>query len=84
MKFKLIFPLAAVVLVVGCATHQKTPGTTFDLIGTEMQGAVSSKPRGADEALNQAMLPPIQLESVSYTHLDVYKRQQGDGELSAG
>ena len=62
MKFKLIFPLAVIALVAGCATHQKTPGTTFDLIGTEMQGAVSSKPRGADEALNQAMLPPIQLE----------------------
>ena len=56
MKLKLIFPLAMIVLVAGCATHQKTPGTTFDLIGTEMQGAVA----------------------VSYTHLDVYKRQLPD------
>ena len=68
MNFKLIFTMAVIALVAGCATHQKTPGTTFDLIGQEIQGAVGSKPKGADEALNQAM-------SVSYTHLDVYKRQ---------
>lgn len=62
MKFKLICPMALIVLVAGCATHQKTPGTTFDLIGQEMKGAVGSKSKGADEALNQAMLPPIQLD----------------------
>ena len=37
---------------VGCATHQKAPGTTFDRIGQEMQGAVDAKTKGgADAAL---------------------------------
>ena len=46
----------------GCATHQKAPGATFDRIGQEMQSAVSAKSKGADDALAQAMLPPLQLD----------------------
>ena len=63
MKFRLIL-LAALMplLVAGCATHQKAPGGTFDRIGQEMQGAVAAKPKSLDDALSQAMLPPMQLD----------------------
>jgi len=49
-------------LATGCATHQKAPGATFDRIGQEMQGAVNTKSKGVDEALSQAMMPPMQLD----------------------
>jgi MSHA biogenesis protein MshL len=63
MKLRLILSIALLpFLVLGCATHQKKPGATFDRIGQELQGAAGSKPRSADEALNQAMLPPLQLD----------------------
>lgn len=63
MKFRLILLLGLVSLfVAGCATHQKAPGATFDRIGQEMQGALDAKAKGADAALNQAMLPPLQLD----------------------
>lgn len=63
MKFRLILLAALLPLfVVGCATHQKAPAATFDRIGQEMQGAVGAKPKTADEALSQAMLPPLQLD----------------------
>ncbi len=64
MKFRLILLLAlASLLAAGCATHQKAPGATFDRIGQEMQGALDAKAKGgADAALNQAMLPPLQLD----------------------
>lgn len=63
MTFRLIL-LAALMplLVAGCATHQKAPGATFDRIGQEMQGAVAAKPRSQDDALSQAMMPPLQLD----------------------
>lgn len=63
MKFRSIL-LATVMplLVAGCATHQKAPGTTFDRIGQEMQGAVAAKPKSVDDALSRAMLPPMQLD----------------------
>ena len=63
MKFRLTLLIALTgVLATGCATHQKAPGATFDRIGQEMQGAVNTKPKGVDEALNQAMMPPMQLD----------------------
>lgn len=65
MKFRSILSIALVGmagLVAGCATHQKAPGATFDRIGQELRGAVAAKPKGADEALSQAMLPPLQLD----------------------
>lgn len=63
MKLRLILLLCLTSLfVAGCATHQKTPGATFDRIGQEMQGALDAKAKGADAALNQAMLPPLQLD----------------------
>ena len=63
MKFKLILlSLLTAVLAAGCATHQKAPGATFDRIGQELQGAVNTKPKSVDEALSQAMMPPVQLD----------------------
>ena len=63
MRFRLILLIALMPLfAAGCATHQKAPGVTFDRIGQEMQGAVGARSKGADEALNQAMLPPMQLD----------------------
>ncbi len=64
MKSKLMLLLGLVsVFAAGCATHQKAPGATFDRIGQEMQGALDAKTKGAaDAALNQAMLPPLQLD----------------------
>ena len=53
-----VFPL----LLTACASHQRTPGVTFDRIGQEMQGALGASPRTVDKALDQAMLPPLQLE----------------------
>ena len=64
MKFGLILLFGVTsLLAAGCATHQKAPGATFDRIGQEMQGAVEATAKGgADSALNQAMLPPLQLD----------------------
>ena len=61
MALRLVLILA-LALVGGCASQQKAPGATFDRIGQEMQGAVASKPKTLDDVLNQAMLPPLQLE----------------------
>ena len=62
MAFRLVL-IFALALVGGCASQQKAPGATFDRIGQEMQGAVDAKTKGgADAALNQAMLPPLQLD----------------------
>ena len=49
-------------LLAGCASHQKAPGATFDRIGEELQSAVAGKAKTLDEAINQAMLPPLQLD----------------------
>lgn len=51
-------------LLAGCAINQKAPGasSTFDRIGQEMQSAVGARSKGMDEALSQAMLPPLQLD----------------------
>ena len=64
MKLRLILLLGlASLFAAGCATHQKAPSATFDRIGQEMQGALDAKAKGgADAALNQAMLPPLQLD----------------------
>ena len=62
MSFRFLLSLVLVSLVLSaCATHQKTPGATFDRIGQELQA--SANPKALDAALNQAMLPPLQLES---------------------
>ena len=68
MKRKLILTaLLLPILIAGCASHQKQPGVTFDRIGQEMRGALSSKAKNADDALSQAMLPPLQLDAPAAT-----------------
>ena len=63
MKSSLNLLLALFALATaGCAVQQRAPGQAFDRIGQEMQGAVSSKSKASDDALSQAMLPPMQLE----------------------
>jgi len=63
MKFRIILLLALTPLIfAGCATHQKAPGATFERIGQEMQGAVGARTKAAEDALNQAMTPPLQLD----------------------
>ena len=61
MKFSLVV-LVALALLSGCASNQRAPGATFDRVGQELQGALASKPKSFDDAVNQAMLPPLQLE----------------------
>jgi len=62
---RLILPAMPIALLLaGCAINQKAPGasSTFDRIGQEMQSAVGARSKGMDEALSQAMLPPLQLD----------------------
>ena len=59
--FKLLFALL-ILATAGCAVQPRVPGQTFDRIGEEMQGAVGSRSKGTDDALGQAMLPPLQLD----------------------
>jgi MSHA biogenesis protein MshL len=54
--------LPLILALPGCASHQKAPGGTFDQVGRELREAIASKPNSVDEALNQAMLPPLQLD----------------------
>ncbi|MQY50682.1 pilus (MSHA type) biogenesis protein MshL [Rhodocyclus tenuis] len=58
----LLVPLTALV-VSGCATPLKAPSATFDRIGGELSSASASKARGGDDAVAQAMLPPLQLDA---------------------
>ena len=64
MKFRLfLLAMLTPLFFTGCAAIQsKAPGATFDRIGQEIQGAIGAKPRGAEEALNQAMMPPLQFD----------------------
>jgi MSHA biogenesis protein MshL len=55
--------LPLVLTLTGCAAHLSAPRASSDLVGQELQGALASKPRSVDEALNQAMLPPLQLDT---------------------
>lgn len=45
----------------GCATHLKNPGATFDRVNQELKDA-GAKSKSADDALSQAMLPPLQVD----------------------
>lgn len=61
LKFRLL-AVAMSFILAGCASHQKAPGMTFERIGQEMAGAAGSKAKSTDDALSQAMLPPLQLD----------------------
>ncbi|HMW56472.1 MAG TPA: secretin N-terminal domain-containing protein [Accumulibacter sp.] len=60
----ILLAMPVALLLAGCAINQKAPGasSTFDRIGQEMQSAVGARSKGMDEALSQAMLPPLQLD----------------------
>lgn len=60
-KIKLLCALCALFLA-GCASHLKAPGATFDRVSQELKDASAAKPKSADDAVSQAMLPPVQLE----------------------
>ncbi|MBA3997425.1 MAG: pilus (MSHA type) biogenesis protein MshL [Candidatus Accumulibacter sp.] len=60
-KIKLLSALCALFLT-GCATHLKAPGATFDRVSQELKEASAAKPKSADDAVSQAMLPPVQLD----------------------
>ena len=63
MKFGLHVLLALIALLLsGCAAQQKNPGGTFDLINQGMKGAAAAKPKSTEEAVSQAMLPPLQVD----------------------
>lgn len=54
--------LALGALLSGCAVPPRQPGATYDRVGQELRGAIASKPKTAEDALSQAMMPPMQLE----------------------
>lgn len=63
MKIGLSFWLALMALfLAGCATNQKNPGATFDRVNQELKDAAGAKSKNADDALSQAMMPPLQTD----------------------
>ena len=63
MKFGWIMPVLLLgSLLASCAAPPKQSGATFDRVGQELASAMASKPRASDDAVNQAMLPPLQLD----------------------
>ena len=56
-----LLPLA--VALTGCESFQKAPGATFDRVTQEMRQAQASLPKNTNDALSQAMLPPLQLDA---------------------
>ncbi len=58
----ILFPLA--LLLTACTQLQVLSGMTFDHIDRELKEAATSKPAaGKNDALNNAMLPPLQIET---------------------
>ncbi|HEX5802036.1 MAG TPA: secretin N-terminal domain-containing protein, partial [Azospira sp.] len=53
--------LAAALLATACSTPQRQPGATFDQVSQEMRGALASGKAASEAAINQAMLPPLDL-----------------------
>lgn len=63
MKPVLNWLLALIALAVaGCAVHQTNPGGTFDLANQELKDAAGARLKRAEDAVNQAMLPPLQVD----------------------
>ena len=57
-----IVALTALILA-GCGLiEQKNPGSAFDLINQELKNASATGSKSAEASLNQAMLPPLQLD----------------------
>jgi MSHA biogenesis protein MshL len=63
MKSRSNFLAALITLfLAGCASHQTNPGGTFDRISQELKDASATRSKSAEDALNQAMLPPLQVD----------------------
>ena len=63
MKFKsVIANLLCVFFLAGCASKPTSPNDTFKRITDEMQGAVGASSSRSEEALKNAMLPPLQMD----------------------
>ncbi len=61
MDMRLPATLCLIVLLAGCATPVERPGATFDRVSQEMRAATAAgKPLGSD-AINQAMMPPLDM-----------------------
>ncbi len=61
MKQALIGILASLFLG-GCVTSGGTPGATYERIQSEMKGAVDANRATSADAVNQSLLPPLQLD----------------------
>lgn len=64
MKYRFdVFLILMALLLGGCASQQKYDATAFDRIGQELKSAADAKSKAAANAINQAMLPPLQLDT---------------------
>lgn len=62
-KARLSLPtvLAMAMLATACSTPLRQPGATFDRVTQEMQGAVASGRPASNDAINQAMMPSLDM-----------------------
>ena len=61
MKTHLIVALLAVAVLGGCATPMRQPGATFDRVSQEMKDAANSGKAAGNDAINAAMMPPLDM-----------------------
>ncbi|WP_240190266.1 pilus (MSHA type) biogenesis protein MshL [Azospira oryzae] len=54
--------ILATLFLGGCVTSGGTPGATYERIQSEMKGAVDANRAASADAVNQALLPPLQLD----------------------
>lgn len=63
MKLGLNVLIALMALfLAGCASHRNNPGATFDRANQELKDAAGAKSKRAEDAVSQAMLPPLQVD----------------------
>ena len=53
--------LAMALLTTACSTPLRQPGATFDRVSQEMKGAVGSGKPASNDAINQAMMPSLDM-----------------------
>ncbi|MDR0563391.1 MAG: pilus (MSHA type) biogenesis protein MshL, partial [Azoarcus sp.] len=63
MMFRRILLLAVLPLALTLPGCVNPPGATFDQVNQEMQKAMNSSPKNVDKAVQQAMMPPLQLDT---------------------
>lgn len=59
---QVLIGLLTTLFLAGCATSGGKSGATYDRIQSEMQGALEAKRAANADAVNQALLPPLQLD----------------------